>query len=81
MKNEILALKGRIAELKGRIAEKELVCSGLVIQIRNHADPYEEDPAKLRTGELRTASILLDDHAKELKKLRSELERMEDDLG
>lgn len=81
MKHEILALKGRIAELKSKITEKELVISGLIIQVRSHADPYENDLTLIRSGELRTASILLDDHVKELKKIRSELERLEGDLG
>lgn len=81
MKHEILALKGRIAELKSKITEKELVISGTIIQIRSHADPYEDDYTMIRSGELRTAAILLDDNIKELKKLRSDLEWMEGDLG
>ncbi len=81
MKQEIFALKGRIAELKNKITEKELVISGTIIQIRSHADPYEENLTLIRSGELRTAAIILDDNVKELKKLRSDLERLEGDLG
>ncbi|MBN2895043.1 MAG: hypothetical protein JXK05_04005 [Campylobacterales bacterium] len=81
MKHEILALKGRIAELKNRITEKELIISGTIIQIRSHADPYEDDYTMIRSGELRTAAHILDDNVKELKKIRSELERLEADLG
>lgn len=81
MKQEILALKGRIAELKSKITEKELVISGTIIQIRSHADPYEDDYTLIRSGELRTAAIILDDNVKELKKLKSDLDRLEGDLG
>ncbi len=81
MKQEIFALKGRIAELKSKITEKELVISGTIIQIRSHADPYEDDYTMIRSGELRTAAIILDDNVKELKKLKSDLDRLEGDLG
>lgn len=81
MKQEIFALKGRIAELKSKITEKELVISGTIIQIRSHADPYEDDYTMIRSGELRTAAIILDDNVKELKKLKSDLDRLEVDLG
>lgn len=81
MRHEILRAKGRIAELKSKIAEKELEASGLIIQIRTFADPYENDMSRIKSGQIRTASKLLDESITTIKTLRSELERLEGDLG
>lgn len=81
MRHEILKAKGRIAELKSKIAEKELEASGLIIQIRTFADPYENDMSHIKSGQIRTAANLLDESITTIKTLRSELERLEDDLG
>lgn len=81
MRQEILKAKGRIAELKSKIAEKELEASGLIIQIRNFADPYESNMSCIKSGQIRTAANLLDECITTIKTLRSELERLEDDLG
>lgn len=81
MRHEILKMKGRIAELRSKIAEKELEASGLIIQIRTFADPYENDMSCIKSGQIRTASNLLDESITTIKTLRSELERLEGDLG
>lgn len=81
MRNEILRAKGRIAELKSKITEKELEASGLIIQIRTFADPYENDMTRIKSGQIRTASNLLDECITTIKTLGSELERLERDLG
>lgn len=81
MKQEILALKGRISQLKSKISEKELEASGLIIQIRTFADPYENDMTRIKSGQIRTAAKLLDECVTQLQSLNSELERLEGDLG
>lgn len=81
MRQEILALKGRISELKSKISEKELEASGLIIQIRTFADPYENDMTHIKSAQIRTAAKLLDESINTIKTLRSELDRLEGDLG
>lgn len=81
MRDEILRAKGRMAELKSKIAEKELEASGLIVQIRTLADPYENDMTHIKSGQLLTASKLLDECISTLKTLKLELDRLENDLG
>lgn len=81
MRDEILRAKGRIAELKSKIAEKELEASGLIVQIRTLADPYENDMTRIKSGQLLAASKLMDECISTLNTLTSELERLENDLG
>lgn len=81
MRHEILALKGRISELKRTITHKELEASGLIIQIRTLADPYENDMTRIRSGSIKAASDSLDECVEEIRAHRQELERLEGDLG
>lgn len=81
MKHEILKVKGRIAELKNNISQKELEASGLIIQIRSLCDPYESDMTKIKAGNIRVASDLLDQCVTSIKFLSANLKLLEDDLG
>lgn len=81
MRNEILALKGRIAETKQKIKQKELLISGLIISIRNLANPYEDNVLNLRTDELLVSAQTLGKAREELIKYSADLQQYEHDLG
>lgn len=81
MRHEILQLKGRIAELRQTLQQKELEASGLIIQIRSLADPYESDMTHIKSDQLSVSSRLLHECVGQIKTITQQLKRLEADLG
>jgi hypothetical protein len=81
MRQEILALKGRMAEIRQQIKEKDLLISGLIIQIRTLADPYAEDSAQIRADELLASAKSLQQTHEELVALSVRYKSLNESLG
>lgn len=81
MRQEILQLKGRIAELRQTLQQKELEASGLIIQIRSLADPYENDMTHIKSEQLSISARLLHECVTQIKTTTEQLKRLEADLG
>ncbi|MDY7036745.1 MAG: hypothetical protein SV375_11365 [Thermodesulfobacteriota bacterium] len=80
MKAEILALKGKIQEAKLKLTEFETKADGLIISIRMLLNPYDD----ISSLKIHTAKVQMYDLFccwEEIRALKSQITKMERDLG
>ncbi len=81
MRQEILAAKGQLAVYRRDLIDLEVQARGLVQLVRGALSPYEKDVTFLRADEAASAAARLAEVICKMKELKSEIAKLEADLG